>query len=196
MKGRLFKTSICLVTAILLSAPAVQAADSWELEQVMASMAAEAVPAVTYREEKRFVFLEQELVTTGVLRFQEPDTLIREVTSPDRGVYTARGTRMVIIEEGREEQEVDLAEHPGALIFMETFKAVLKGDLRGLEKHYRVSLSGRKISWALDLVPLDEQVLQYVESITLTGRGGRVKRIETREVGGDSSLMVFEPHVD
>lgn len=185
-----------LAIVSLLFAPTARAEHSWELEQVMAAMAEEALPIVTYREEKRFVFLDQELVTTGVLRFEEPDTLIREVTSPDQGVYTARGTRMVIREAGREEQEVDLAAHPSALIFMETFKAVLKGDLQGLKQYYEIALRGKRSFWSLRLVPLEEEVLQYIESITLDGRSGRVKRIETQEVGGDSSLMVFEPYVD
>jgi len=164
---------------------------AWNLEQLMTLMTGEAVYRIEYREEKHFSFLEQNLSSRGILYFQPPDTLVREVLEPEPVRYTITGPIMQVEAKDAGRREINLAEYPEAYVFIATFQAVLTGDLNTLKKYYRIDLEGSRAVWHLRLVPLDAKVAGLVESVVLSGSRGRVKQIRTMEQGGDFSLMIL-----
>ena len=194
MKCKLFVQGITAGSLLFLLAATTfgqESGSAWNLEQLMTLMTSEAVYRIEYREEKHFSFLEQNLSSRGILLFQPPDTLVREVQAPEPVRYTITGSIMQVEEKDGGRREINLAEHQQAYVFIATFQAVLTGDLTTLKKYYRMDLEGSRSVWHLRLVPLDAEVAGLVESVVLSGSHGRVKQIRTMEQGGDFSLMIL-----
>ncbi|MGH8751630.1 MAG: LolA-related protein, partial [Burkholderiales bacterium] len=80
---------------------------------------------------------------------------------------------------------------PVAWAFVESIRATLAGDLLQLQRFYRTDFAGSRASWRLTLLPVDEQMSAYVQSIRLSGSAQRIERVETLETGGDSSVMII-----
>ena len=168
------------------------------LARLMADLRAEAAKGrtIAYREEKHYAFLEQDLKSSGFLSFRPPDTLIREVLTPEPARYIIKGPRLIMEEEGRPRREINLGDYPQAAAFIEALRAVLAGDLPALERHFQVTLRSGHIRWTLQLIPRDPQMGKVVEAISLTGRGGQVGEVRTSEAGGDYTLMVLSREAD
>ena len=83
---------------------------------------------------------------------------------------------------------LSLSRNPGVAALVESIRATRAGDLAELSRHYDVSVSGTRPQWQIGLRPRAPELTQYVESVTIAGRGARIVRIEVREASGDRTV--------
>ncbi len=164
-----------------------------KLNDLMARLAE--IPSATahFREEKHFGMLDRPLVVEGVLAFARPDFLQKHVLTPREENYEIHGDNLTVAIAGEARRQLSLAEHPVLLAFTQSLRAVLTGDLPGLERHFRVQFIGSAKRWTLLLKPLDAALADHVVGITVYGRDDRVSRIKTEETDGDYTLMQIDP---
>jgi len=189
LPGTVLAWTVTLVTAGLVHAQAT----TWGMEQVMAALAEIEIAESTFVERKESLYLTEVLVTEGTISFRAPDKLKKHVLKPFEEITTIDGDTAIIdtlSEQG--ERRYSLDANPAVRTILESVRATLAGDLRGLEDYYSANLWGDADQWDLHLIPRDERILELIESIRIRGVKGRIVRIETLETDGDRSVMDIE----
>lgn len=177
------RVKIFLVLAALLPLPA---AAQWDAAHLLAALARAVPERIAYSETRRLAYLDVPLVTTGELEFRSPDWLRRSVQgSGESYVITGAAVR---IEGNGAGREIPLDMHPALRAFAESLRATLAGDLPRLQRYFIVEFQGGEPAWRLHLRPRDASVASVIQSIELSGGGATLRRIETREAGGDVTV--------
>jgi len=182
---------IAVIVLMTVTAFPLSARESWNLATLMATIAVQKEARVRFVEEKHFSFMDQDLVSFGMLYYQPPDMLTREVYKPEKQRFVVKGMHLTM-EENDESRTVDLSEYPQARIFIDAFRATLMGDIEMLRQLFTVTLEGDAQQWTMWLRPHDAAMSRLVTEILLRGREDRLQNIETRESDGDYSLMRLE----
>ena len=175
------------VTMIAMTSP-VNAGGDWNLNCLMTGLAVKKNTQVRFVEEKHFSFMEENLTSSGVLYYQYPDVLIREVLEPKKQRFVVEGMHLTL-EQGGKKRSIDISDYPQIRIFVDTFRATLAGDMKTIQQLFDAQLSGNRESWTLSFSPRDKELLDQVEKIILQGRGKRLWSIETKGGNGDNSVM-------
>ncbi|UCE90430.1 MAG: outer membrane lipoprotein carrier protein LolA [Pseudomonadota bacterium] len=183
--------------AVLLFAQGTATAQRGDTGWDVAALAQilQARPAASARfSETRFIeLLDEPLALNGILRYQAPDYVRKEVLAPYHEVFEARGDQLFHESEDRGRQSFLLDEHLAVRAFVEAFRATLGGKLDVLQRYYTLKLGGDQAGWSLQLRPLDRDMKKVVSTITIHGAGAEVARIESLETGGDLSVMTIQP---
>ncbi|MCP9460469.1 MAG: outer membrane lipoprotein carrier protein LolA [Nitrospira sp.] len=167
---------------------------AWTIEQVAASVKERREPSVSFEEATYSSLLTKPLITRGVLRFTPPSRLEKDVREPYRERYVIDGDFVTIESERRNvTKTVSLDEYPGLRWFVDTFRAVLDGDVARLTKEYDAALEGTKRRWILRVRPRDRAGGAPVDFIELSGSEGRINAITVRTADGDRSVMTLSP---
>lgn len=175
-----------LLAALVAHAAVAAAFTPARLMQMLAGV--ESVDA-SFREERHLAALEQPLQLTGILRYRAPDYLKKQTVLPRPEMFEVSGDRLVVESAEGDRRELSLGDYPQLRAFVESLRGTLAGDLRGLRRYYRLTLSGGRDAWRLRLTPDDPAVARYVSTITIAGGGARLASVEIVEAGGDRSLM-------
>ena len=77
--------------------------------------------------------------------------------------------------------------------FVESFRATLAGDQEALKRFYSISLEGSSEQWLLTMHPIEAKMKNFISEIRITGSLAQIHTIETREKGGDYSVMTISP---
>ena len=171
-------------------APAL--AQGGDLDALLREMAAVPASRTRFVETRHMALLTRPLELKGSLTYERPNRLTKHVESPFDETLTVDGEALSLVNRTKGEQRfVSLREQPALRALVESVRATLAGDRAQLERHYRLQFSGARNAWRLRLVPREAQLKGYVESITLSGDGARLQRIEVSESGGDSSVMTI-----
>jgi hypothetical protein len=88
-----------------------------------------------------------------------------------------------------QKRALTLQNYPALWAFIESIRSTLAGDITTLNRYYHVTLEGRPKQWLLILRPLDGQIKNLVSEIRISGNLEQINIIETREAGGDYSVM-------
>ena len=86
-------------------------------------------------------------------------------------------------------RELKLRDYPALWGFVESIRSTLGGDIKSLERFYRVELEGEPADWRLFLVPLDSKMNEVISLVRIDGSQARIDTIEVQETGGDRSVM-------
>jgi len=173
---------------VLLFSPSAMAELS--LDMLMEQFTRISSAEVRFREEKQLALLQAPLVVEGTLSYQAPDYLRKEVTLPEHSLFEIRGDTLYI-ETGNEQRTLSLDSHPLIRAFAESWRALLSGNGKTLERHFETELSGNIEHWTLRLQPRDAQVRTYIEAIIIIGSGVQIHSAETLEASGDTTLMTI-----
>jgi hypothetical protein len=173
---------------VLLFSPSAMAELS--LDMLMEQFTRISSAEVRFREEKQLALLQAPLVVEGTLSYQAPDYLRKEVTLPEHSLFEIRGDTLYI-ETGNEQRTLSLDSHPLIRAFAESWRALLSGNGKTLERHFETGLSGNIEHWTLRLQPRDAQVRTYIEAIIIIGSGVHIHSAETLEASGDTTLMTI-----
>jgi len=173
---------------VLLFSPSAMAELS--LDMLMEQFTRISSAEVRFREEKQLALLQAPLVVEGTLSYQAPDYLRKEVTLPEHSLFEIRGDTLYI-ETGNEQRTLSLDSHPLIRAFAESWRALLSGNGKTLERHFETELSGNIEHWTLRLQPRDAQVRTYIEAIIMIGSGVHIHSAETLEASGDTTLMTI-----
>lgn len=181
-----------LLTGLLFICFTVQIARAGELESLMQLMASVQHRIVHYKEEKQMELLEIPLSSEGTLEYIAPNTLVRSVHRPSRVRYVIN-SRQVIIEKGEKSRTLNLDDLPLVRAFVESFRAMLAGDLTSLQAYYDIMFSGDRNQWQITLYPTDKSLAAYVEKLQLSGTGDSIRLYIIEDSNGDLTRMTLYP---
>jgi len=164
----------------------------WGLAELMHEMAQVQSRQSRFVETRHVAMLTRPLELKGSLTYERPNRLSKHVESPFDETLTVDGDALSLVNRTKGEQRsLSLKEQPVLRALVESVRATLAGDGAQLERHYQVQFSGTENAWQLRLVPRDTKLRSFVESVTMTGAGDRLQRIETLEGAGDRSVMTI-----
>lgn len=178
-------TGLALVTL----SPAAFAA--WDLQQLMDSLAQNKSGRATFVETKHIALLDKPIKSSGELLYTAPDRLEKRTLKPKPESMTVNGGEL-LIERGSQKYHLQLQAYPELAAFIDSIRGTLAGDLKALERNYRLSLNGSVERWNLQLLPLDEKMQAVIQRIRIAGVRDQVNSIEITQADGDNSKMVIE----
>ena len=164
-----------------------------DLQALMIRLADVSAVNAYFRETRTLAALTEPLLSSGILRYRAPDTVIKKTLLPRPQLLEIDGDSLLIDDPDRGRHRLALQDYPAIAAFAESFRATLAGDLAGLTRFYQVALSGDETDWQLHLKPRDRAMAEYVETIIIGGQQARILTIETLEPGGDRSVMTITP---
>ena len=183
------RTAQAWIAALLyLVGMATARAESFDLRQLMQLLAATPASDVSFTEKKFSSLLSAPVVSSGKLMYRRPDFVEKNIDTPRKESYRFVGEELVLVRNGAEKR-IPLSSQPLLSAFAASLRGALGGDLALLRTHYELSLQGDALSWRLDMTPIDDAIGRYVQRITVSGRGGKISQIETRETSGDLSVL-------
>jgi outer membrane lipoprotein-sorting protein len=186
-----------LVALVLLAAgglvqpAAAQSEAPPALEALMKGMAGAPGVKARFREQKQLALLSQPLESRGTLYFVPPDRLSRETTEPSRTRLVIDGDR-VSFQDAAGSDAMDLSANPVAREYVSNFIVLFNGDLDALRERYEPTFTAGEGGWQLELRPRAKPLRDFVERVTLAGRGRALVRMELVEVGGDRTATWFD----
>jgi outer membrane lipoprotein-sorting protein len=181
------RAALSLVAALGMHCGAAAAFSAAELMQQLAAVASS---HATFVETRHSALLKQPLVLRGTLAYRRPASIEKHVVEPYDERIAIDGDRLTYENSKRGRSfRTSVSGSPGLAALVEGIRATRAGDLAALEQHYQVSVSGAAERWSMTLKPADEEVARQVASITVSGGGSRISRVEVREAGGDRAVM-------
>ena len=121
---------------------------------------------------------------SGEYRRPDADTLVRDVRTPYVETTTIRASEVTIARAGKTPRTFSLTRVPELAGLQASFGALLSGDRRLLEQHYRIASDGARDHWTLTLSPTDAVLAARMHQIVLYGRGAELRCIETQPAKG------------
>jgi hypothetical protein len=176
-------------------APAVAPAErtqpgEFSLAQLLSSLAKDGPAEVRYEERTFSSLVTEPLKANGILRFTPPATLEKHVLAPKDERYLVEADRVVVeVRQKRIRKVLALEDYPVLRAFVEAFRATLAGDARTLERFYQVRLEGTAERWILTMRPREQEVLEVVRSVRISGGHERLRQVEILSPDGDRSVM-------
>ena len=152
---------------------------------ILGKLARPAPVSTPFVELRGSAMLKAPLRVEGTYARPDEATLVRAVRAPYAETTTIRGGEATIARGGRRPRTFALARAPELAGLQASFGALLAGDAAALARDYRIESRGRREDWTLVLVPRDAALAASVRDITLRGRGGELRCIETRPVEGE-----------
>lgn len=163
---------------------------AWDAAEVIQGLALDKNESAAFTEIKYLESLERPIQLQGEVRFTPPDGMEKLVTAPyEERMTVADG--WLTLQRGDKVRELALEKHAIAQAFVTAFIATLAGDHERLQTHYEMTLSGEPRGWQLLLVPRDRKLAGKVSEIVVKGNMDMLQSFETRQPGGDRSVMIF-----
>jgi outer membrane lipoprotein-sorting protein len=165
------------------------------LDQLMKSLAQRKHGKVTYVEEDDLALLDRPVKSSGVLVYEAPDHLEKRTLKPKKESLVVDGDQMTV-HRGHRTYRVQLSSYPQVGPFVDALRDTLAGNAAGLQKIFRVDLSGSMADWKLQLVPSDEEVARKVRQVQIAGSGDVIRSVAILQVNGDRSVMTLGASTD
>lgn len=172
----------------LLVAGAAGTASAFDLAGLMRLRAESPSAEVPYVEKKFSALLSEPVVSSGMLVYRRPDTVEKNMALPRRESFRIAGRELTVTRNGTQKR-IALSSEPMLAAFAASLLGVLSGNVALLGEHYRLALEGTEPAWKLELTPIEEDMARHVERIVVSGRAGRIGKIEVHEASGDRSEL-------
>jgi outer membrane lipoprotein-sorting protein len=185
---------LILAVAFTLRVPAAgaQGAAPFDLAHLMARFATVKSASAQFVERRYLHFLKAPLIAKGVLIFTAPNRLEKKTLEPAAENMVIDGDTLTVQREGQT-QTLSLSAYPQIGAFIEGIRATLTGDAASLQRIYQTDLQGNANGWLLQLQPRDPAMQAVVRSISISGSGSVIDRIQTIEHDGDrTDLRITE----
>jgi len=141
-------------------------------------------------ERKYLKVLKAPLEFSGTLTYTRPGRVEKRTLKPKPETLTVADDKLTLENPERNERRVlKLQDYPVVWGFVESIRATLGGDIKALERFYRVELEGVPAKWRLYLVPRDRKMNEVISLVRIDGSQARIDIIEIQEPGGDRSVM-------
>lgn len=164
----------------------------WGVSLLMQGLAAHQPRQANYVEEKYLGVLDTPLISSGSLIYRAPDYLEKRTRAPRPAVMTLSGETLTLTEDSQT-QTLDLTAHPDAAEYVNSIRGLLSGNLALLRKTFSLQLTGDRNHWTLLLRPAGGRIGGMIDSISVTGSGDIIRRLEYDESDGDRSIMTIQP---
>lgn len=183
-----------IAAALALACAGLAQARDWGLPRLMEELRAVPVAEADFVERKYLAVLKAPLEVSGTLAYRAPGRLEKRTLQPKGESLIVDGDTLIIEDasDGRKHSYA-LQRQPVIRGFVEGIRSTLAGDLQTLKRFYDVSLEGSDADWRLRLRPNEPAMRDAVEEILIGGQGPTVCSVETRNAGGDRSVMTITP---
>jgi outer membrane lipoprotein-sorting protein len=163
---------------------------AWSVQQLMRDLSLVSSSKARFVERKYLKVLKAPLQFSGTLTYTAPGRLEKRTLTPKPETLTLDGDQLTIENKARNERRtLRLQDYPVLWAFVESIRSTLSGDLKALERFYRVELEGSPKQWRLYLVPREPNMSAVISLIRIDGGRDRVDLIEVQEAQGDRSVM-------
>ncbi|MEO8003594.1 MAG: LolA-related protein [Betaproteobacteria bacterium] len=177
-----------ILISIGLFAPAL--AMAWDVDELMRQLATVDHSQGRFVERKYLKVLKQPLELSGTLTYTRPGRIEKRTLKPKAETLSVVDDTLTLDNPARKEHRVlKLQDYPVLWGFVESIRATLGGDLKALQRFYRVELEGDANRWRLFLAPNDRKMGEVISLIRIEGSQSRVDTIEMQEARGDRSVM-------
>jgi len=166
---------------------------SIRLADLMAMMAAVPERRAVFHEEKRFAALAVPLESSGHLLYRRPGHLEKITDAPQAERLIVDGNQVSLTAADGQTHVLDLAAQPELRTLVDAMRGPLAGDGAALERGFKVSVSGTRAAWRLDLVPIDPRAARFVAAVHITGSGSEMRDVLLVQASGDTQDMTIEP---
>ena len=164
-------------------------APKWNVNELMGSLAEVKKSKATFVERKFISLLKAPLKYSGTLSYTAPGHLEKYTLLPKPESMVLDKNTLVVQSGEAQKRALTLQNYPALWAFVESIRSTLAGDITTLNRFYRVTLEGNPKQWLLILHPIDAQIKNLVSEIRISGSLEQISTIETRESGGDYSVM-------
>lgn len=165
---------------------------TFDLGQLMKLLGQRKQGEVTYEQEDYFAILDQPVPSSGVLIYRAPDRLEKRTLRPKAASLVVVGDELTV-QRGQRTYRMQLSAYPQVAPLVDAMRDTLAGNEEGLERVFKVKLSGSLQNWKLGLVPLDKEVARKVSAVQIAGKRDEIRSVEILQVGGDRSVMTLGP---
>ena len=185
--------AVFLLALAVVSASPARSADApatWNVETLMQQLSEVKQSQARFVERKYLKVLKAPLELSGTLTYTKPGRLEKRTLKPKPETLTVADDQLTLENPARNERRVlKLRDYPVLWGFVESIRATLGGDIKALERFYRVELEGNAAKWQLYLVPRDRKMNEVISLIRIDGSQARLDTIEVQEARGDRSVM-------
>jgi outer membrane lipoprotein-sorting protein len=191
-RARLRSPGAARLLAVLafLSLPALAAAESWGVEQLMQRLSQVKSAKATFVERKHMRVLSAPLELTGRLVYTAPGYLEKQTLTPKPETLVLDRDTLTFEDRARNRRRtLRVQQYPVIWAFVESIRSTLAGDLQSLNRFYRVALDGSEAEWRLTLDPREPEIQRMVKQIRIAGSAATIRSIEITEAEGDRSVM-------
>lgn len=175
---------------LLLVALVPGRAAAWDVDELMKQLSTVEHSQARFVERKYLKVLKQPLELSGTLSYTRPGRIEKRTLKPKPETLSVADDTLTLDNPARKEHRVlKLQDYPVLWGFVESIRATLGGDLKALQRFYRVELEGNADRWRLFLAPSDRKMGDVISLIRIEGSHARVDTIEMQETRGDRSVM-------
>jgi outer membrane lipoprotein-sorting protein len=180
------------LSLLLLAAATQLAAQALAPAELMRELARVESSRATFVETRRSALLKEPLVLRGTLAYRRPSSIEKHVTDPYDERIAIEGDVLTLENRRGRKLKTSVSGAPAVGALVEGIRATRAGDLAALERHFEVSVQGRRERWSMVLRPSAEEVARFVSTVTVSGAASRILRVEVEEAGGDRSVMEIQ----
>lgn len=193
MRGRSRRlAALFLALSVASAGPAWSAepAPPWDVDSLMLQLSEVKHLRARFVERKYLKVLKAPLELSGTLTYTRPGRLEKRTLKPKPETLTVADDKLTLENPARKQRRVlKLQDYPVLWGFVESLRATLGGDIKALERFYRVELEGGPAKWQLYLAPRERKMNQVISLIRIDGSQARIDTIEVQEARGDRSVM-------
>ena len=193
---RAFAAAIFLTLITAAPAWAEEPAAQWGVTSLMQQLSAIKHSQARFVERKYLKVLKEPLELSGTLTYERPGYLQKRTLKPKPETLTVADDKLTLENPGRKEHRVlKLQDYPALWGFVDSIRATLGGDIKALERFYRVELEGQPANWRLFLVPRERTMKEVISLVRIDGHHARIDTVEVQEARGDRSVMKIHEDV-
>ncbi|MBK1735648.1 hypothetical protein CKO15_10205 [Halorhodospira abdelmalekii] len=173
--------------------PPIASADALDLDTLLTMISEGQPDQVAFTEKRRLTVLAEVIESEGMIRFREPATVEREITSPFQQRLIFAGEYVTVVEEGAVQHQLHRDDDPGLAALSRFVKALYgKEDSEAIEAFFNVKIDGAVEEWSLSLRPKERSARRRFTRVELYGSQGWVERSALYEANGDVTMTHFE----
>jgi outer membrane lipoprotein-sorting protein len=188
VKARAGILAVLALSLLALGASGRATAADWNVSRLMQSLAQQRGGKVAFSEKKYIALLDRPVESSGELVYQPPGRLEKRTLKPNvESLVLDRD--VLVVERGKQKYTLQLQQYPEITAIVDSIRSTLAGDLKALERQYRVDLQGDPERWTLTLLPSDARIAAIVQRIQISGTRDELRQIEMLLADGDRSVM-------
>ncbi|MGH8495495.1 MAG: LolA-related protein [Gammaproteobacteria bacterium] len=178
------------VAVIFLAVFPAAAADS-QFEAILARIDTPRGVSIPFVEKRKNPLLEEPLVLTGEVAFDQDGRLSKTIESPFRERVTISRDAVELERDGRT-RRLSLRRKDDVRAFYIALRALLEGDAKALNELFEIETTTDAERWTLVLVPAGPPLSEFLESMVISGHSAQVSRIRTVQSEDDWQEMTFD----
>jgi len=181
---------ICTLILLFASTACLAAPPGFTVSQLMSLLAQRRQGEVKFAQTDYLHVLDQPVKSSGVLVYRAPDHLEKRTLEPKKESMILQGDELTV-QRGRKTYHVQVSAYPQAAPYVDAIRDTLAGNEAGLERVFKVGLTGTRDDWKLQLVPLDKGAARRVRRVQIDGGADVIHTVEIFQADGDKSVMTL-----